>query len=469
MTTERKRWWRKVATTAVGGVVVAGGLFGIVRATAQPQKEPAAAAVQEQAWTRAAAAAPAVAEVERTPAPGYVTPASGTLPLPSFEVVSGVMPAVPLPPLAGIEPASGPRAPDAGLIDKNALPAIPSFELPKPPTPPAPLPGIQMPPAPPALPPLPGSSAEPPKAPMTPMLPQMPAVPPITPPALPATPTEPMPPMLPLKPDSGLNPTKPGNNLNPASPVAPAVPIEFPPLGGASRETPGTTVERPKPAEPSFGASDKFVFPVPAGRDPRVPTPRDPAMFNFKYAAALAIVGGAMLSAEQARAALPPVVPIVQVKADPDTDKIKRDLDTANDKIKALEKQVAKLTELLTGKKDFDGSVLPSDPGAVEEVKRLKNRIAELDTELKALKTQTALKPAVAPPEAKPEGTVKVVNEYPVEISMVINDKSHRIPPNTKIEVKVPAGDFSYQLLQSGAATTRSVIKDKETVTLRIK
>ena len=101
-------------------------------------------------------------------------------------------------------------------------------------------------------------------------------------------------------------------------------------------------------------------------------------------------------------------------------------------------------------------------------MKELKNQIAKLDAELKALKTQTSLKPAIVP-EAKPKGIVKVVNEYPVEISMVINDKSHRIAPNTKIEVEVPAGDFSYQLLQSGAATTRSVIKDKETVTLRIK
>ena len=64
---------------------------------------------------------------------------------------------------------------------------------------------------------------------------------------------------------------------------------------------------------------------------------------------------------------------------------------------------------------------------------------------------------------------MKVVNEYPVEISMVINDKSHRIAPGKVLEVKVPAGDFSYQLLQSGAAATRSAIKDKETVTLRIK
>ena len=39
----------------------------------------------------------------------------------------------------------------------------------------------------------------------------------------------------------------------------------------------------------------------------------------------------------------------------------------------------------------------------------------------------------------------------------------------TKLDVEVPAGDFTYHLLQSGAAPTKSAIKDKETVTLRIK
>ncbi len=198
-------------------------------------------------------------------------------------------------------------------------------------------------------------------------------------------------------------------------------------------------------------------------------------MFNLKYTAALAVIGGAMLTADQAKSAaliptpVAPRVPAVPVKADADTDKLKKDLETANDRIKELEKKVARLAELLTGRLDIDGkTILPSDPGAVEEIKRLKNRIAELDTELKDLKKTTALKPAIVP-EAKPKGVVKVVNEYPVEISMVINEKSHRIAPNTKIEVEIPAGEFSYQLLQSGAASTRSVIKDKETVTLRIK
>jgi GNAT superfamily N-acetyltransferase len=121
-----------------------------------------------------------------------------------------------------------------------------------------------------------------------------------------------------------------------------------------------------------------------------------------------------------------------------------------------------------------EGGILvdPTAPGTVEDVKVLKDRIADLEKELKALKTQTSLKPSVGtPPEVKPKGIVRIVNEYPVEIAMLINNnpQTYRVAPGTKLDVEVPAGEFSYQLLQSGVPATKSIIKDKETVTLRIK
>ena len=520
MSTDSKKWWRKVVAFTAGGGVVAAGLFGIVRATAEPNK--ALPIVDHGAWARSpvpTATAPSVSEVERSAAPSHgVVKVSATLPIPRTNMgvpdvpIAPLIPVPPAPFPSGLEPpVAGPRAPDAGLVAADkiplpALPAVPVVDLPKVPAapmdlkpfvtptglfpPPGPgAPGVLpiTPPAPDGLPfpPLPGATVEPPKAPVVP-------VPAYNPPTMPGTPVPPQPaktvpppepfkladpvqPLLPVKPDSGLHPLIPGNTLNPPSPVAPAVPIVFPPLNPGGREVPATTVDRPKPSEPPFGTTDKFVFPAPSS-NPLSLTPREAAMLNLKHTAALAVIGGALFTAENARSAalFPPIVPTVPatpVKADDKevTDKLKKDLDEANKKIAALEKQVDKLTELLTGRKDADGkTILPSDPGAVEEIKRLKNRIAALDTELNAIKTQSSLKPAIVP-EVKPKGVVKVVNEYPVEISMVINDKSHRIAPNTKIEVEVPAGDFSYQLLQSGAAATRSVIKDKETVTLRIK
>jgi hypothetical protein len=266
-----------------------------------------------------------------------------------------------------------------------------------------------------------------------------------------------------------LKPTIPQNILNSAGPpVAPAVPI-----GPPGREAPGVPIDRPKPAEAPFEPTDKYRPTLPP--PPAVPNYRDDNMLNITTSAAFAFLGGALLAAEQAKAApaFPPIAPPAgAVRADAETDKLKKDLEDANKKIAKLEEQVAKLDELLNGKKDDKGYRLETDPGAVEQIKRLRNKIADLEGEIKGLKAQqqTALKPAVGPaPDARPKGLVKVVNEYPVEISIVVNDKSYRVAPGTKLEVEVPAGEFTYQLLQSGAATTRSAIKDKESVTLRIK
>jgi hypothetical protein len=471
------------------------------------------------------AVTPASAALPIPPVPGGSAPVVPAIP--AVPVAPVAPPAAPLPlPALPVEPVSGPRAPDAGLAKPGdnaglpAVPPVPPVELPAVPAPKAPdvkapeanpivPPAPTLPPGVPStLPPIPATTTEPPKAlpvptspmpaapaaptvaPAVPVVPPMPVIPqpadiaPSVPPAKPVEPAQPAPPIS----DSRLNTPNPGNTLNstepPVAPTQPVLPLPLPaptpvapavPVVPGGAEVPGTAVGRPKPAEPSFGASDKFVFPIPGVPDTTALTPRDDAMLNLKHTAALAVLGGALFTAEQSRAsALPPIPPVLppgtvaaaQNKADPK--QLKKDLDKANETIEKLEKQVKALTELLTGKKDDLGFVLPSDPGAVEEIKRLKNTIAEMDKELKALRTQTALRPAVVP-EAKPKGIVRVVNEYPIEISIVVNEKSYRVAPQTKIEVEVPAGEFTYQLLQSGAAATRSSIKDKETVTLRIK
>jgi hypothetical protein len=234
-------------------------------------------------------------------------------------------------------------------------------------------------------------------------------------------------------------------------------------------------VDRPKPSEPKFGTTDKFVFPIPVKPvtpEPAVPTTRDDTMSTLSSTAAFAVLGGAIFAIEKANAF--PIVPApgMLVKADEklDIEKLKTDLAAANKKIEELEKDIKRLTELLTGKRDKTGILIdPNAPGAVDDVKALKDKIAALEKEISSLKTQTSLKPSVGAPPVARKGIVRIVNEYPVEISMVVNAKSYQIAPGTKLDVDVPAGEFSYQLLQSGAGVTKSIIKDKETVTLRIK
>lgn len=175
---------------------------------------------------------------------------------------------------------------------------------------------------------------------------------------------------------------------------------------------------------------------------------------NLKQTAVAAVIGGAIaLSQPTSAFAL-----TLQAKG------------SVEQRLEAIEKKIAELTEAVKGKKDSDGYVLPSNPGLVADVARLSNEVAALRQQLEAQKS-TSLRPGVGADPMAGKGTVRIVNEYPVEISMVINGKSQRVAANTELKVTVPMGEFSYLLLSSGVAgtETKSTIKEKETVTLRIK
>jgi hypothetical protein len=193
---------------------------------------------------------------------------------------------------------------------------------------------------------------------------------------------------------------------------------------------------------------------------------------TFKSTAAAAILGGALMAPSAGAQ---------------DTQKDKDAATKATDqKLEAIQKSIDSITEMLKGRKDATGVVLPSDPGLLEEVRRLRDDVALLKSQMETLKT-TSLRPpggaapmipgvpnpmpAAVPPAAATQGTVRVVNEYPVEITMVVNGRTYRVAPNATQDIPVTAGEFSYQLLSANvaAAPTRSTIRAGETVTLRIK
>jgi hypothetical protein len=208
---------------------------------------------------------------------------------------------------------------------------------------------------------------------------------------------------------------------------------------------------------------------------------------NVKQSAVAALVGGAIAFIPPAPAAaltLPstgavvppapaPIGPValpIPATSPVGADPVKK---TTEERLDEIQRDLKRLTELLDGRRDETGTKLPSDPGVVEELKRLKDKIAALEKQLNdkttALRPSTGGTPAVDALAGK--GTVRVVNDYPVEITIVVNERSHRIAPNTKLDIPVPVGDFSYQLLSAGSNLTpvKSVIKEKEVVTLRIK
>ena len=204
-------------------------------------------------------------------------------------------------------------------------------------------------------------------------------------------------------------------------------------------------------------------------------------MTHLKNVAALAVIGGALMTPKPVEAA--PVVPLPvslipvgqtgggNAKDDKiDLPELKKQVEEANRKLTDIQRDIKTLTELLRGKKDEKGYPVESDPGLVAQMKKLTDKLSELETELNKMKTQTSLRPPTATPDPKTgKGTVRVVNEYPVRVSIVVNGTSYRVDPTRSLDIEVPAGEFTYQLLESGAASTKSNIKEKETVTLRIK
>jgi hypothetical protein len=380
---------------------------------------------------------------------------------------------------------------------KNEVPATPPAKLPPLPTPPS------LPPIEPQVPPMMGgvipikpsepkkeAVATPPALPalpqVQPVVPSTAGVPPVPPPQLPETRLpDSVPPVSGLPGASGGATVKPGDMRGGAT-VLPVVP---PPADLAKPTIPavglpggatGTPVDVAKPS-----AAPKAVTPVqplPVPTNPAAPTPGDNTMLQLHKAAALAVIGGALLApASPAKSA--PVVPLpasfatgqtggAQTDDKVDLPTLKKRIDDVDNKLTAIQKDIKTLTELLNGKKDEKGYPLPSDPGVVAQMKSLSDKLTTLQDELTRLKTQTSLRPPTTGGAADPKagkGTVRIVNEYPVRISIVVNGTSYRVEPTKSLDVEVPAGEFSYQLLESGAASTKSQIKEKETVTLRIK
>ena len=168
----------------------------------------------------------------------------------------------------------------------------------------------------------------------------------------------------------------------------------------------------------------------------------------------------------------------------------KKDAPKADD-ITAIKKQLADIaTELATNKtfRDNTEDVIQgrksaetgkTDPGLISKMldfdarlKRIEETLLRLEkTMSEAAKSTSAYSPKDTSPMAMiaPKSTVRIVNEYPVQISMIVNGKSHRLEPNETKLVEITAGSYTYELLHAGAQATNGVIKDGETITLRIK
>ncbi len=110
--------------------------------------------------------------------------------------------------------------------------------------------------------------------------------------------------------------------------------------------------------------------------------------------------------------------------------------------------------------------------GLLKKMSRLEETLAAVDKKLQLLDTKltASTRTASSSPESAKvvveTGSVKIVNDYEVEISIVVNGKAFRIEPKETKSIDVPVGSLKYQLLGSGSSETTRTVKDKEIVTL---
>ncbi len=262
-------------------------------------------------------------------------------------------------------------------------------------------------------------------------------------------------------PKYSLQLVKPQHILKPMEPVAPFVAIHSTQVA--------ETAPAPKP----------IAVPAPIVSNTKT-TPGEFIMPLSLRRIALSTILGATLM----------VAPVFADNLDKKDDTTKQELEKTNVLIAELKRDLAdlKTKELASIKKEINALVESnkltqiflegsSDKGSatdglLKKMTRLEETLATVDKKLQLLDTKLSASTRTAgssPESAKAiveTGSVKIVNDYEVEISIVVNGKAFRIEPKETKNIDVPVGSLKYQLLGSGSSETTRTVKDKEIVTL---
>lgn len=315
---------------------------------------------------------------------------------------------------------------------------------------------------PPAIPMLPKPAAEQPAAPVIPVLPA-PGIPtglpsPSAPSVLPAP--SPVPPLALPVPGVLPHPSAAvvGSAAEVAPPARPAKSVELPQ---------SVVVPQPdfnlRPADPGLN-----VISGPSA--PQPPTPGDTPMPSLPTRQlVMSAVFGAALAAAPAQAQ----------DAKPMTEK----KDLPSDAAKLLEEIKKDVATLKDARTNIEDLIYGKADGKTAADQGIMRRLSDLETKLTAIQSaltriETAMKDpskstsgygnpgAATVPTAK--AFVRLVNDYPTDVSMMVNGRSHRMAPGEVKTVEVPVGSYTYELLHAGAQSKTAAIKDGETVTLRV-
>jgi hypothetical protein len=152
---------------------------------------------------------------------------------------------------------------------------------------------------------------------------------------------------------------------------------------------------------------------------------------------------------------------------------VRRTLDQIPKDIKGLQEFRKNLEDEVFGKQN---ATALGEMGLLRRLTDMEARIKRIEETLNIIsarlgepgRSTSAFGPTL-PPATLGRSFVRIVNDYPTEVSMLVNGRSQRLLPSQTLTVEVPAGSYTYELLHAGARPTTSAIKDGETVTLRVR
>jgi hypothetical protein len=130
-------------------------------------------------------------------------------------------------------------------------------------------------------------------------------------------------------------------------------------------------------------------------------------------------------------------------------DDVKKSVDQAVQKLDKLTKDLAdakeamKTDDLRTKATTLDTKldILDKDVQDIKkDLREIRQRLGERGT--------TALRPDTDGATARTQGRVRVINSHLIEMNVVLNGRSYRLPPGDERLILVPPGNYSFEVLQ---------------------
>jgi hypothetical protein len=150
---------------------------------------------------------------------------------------------------------------------------------------------------------------------------------------------------------------------------------------------------------------------------------------------------------------------------------LKKQLDDIRADVKALQTFRKDLEDLVygkgDGKTDADKGLMRRMTDLERLMKSLDEKLTGIDAKLGDLNKSTSLRPGA--PLVTGRAFVRLVNDYPTEVSLMLNGRSHRLLPGEVKTVEVPPGSYTYELLSAGSQPATDTLRDGQSITLRIR